>query len=296
LKDVERHTGEKLLDVGSSVLERPSVLPIMKASADIPAVDWDEGEVGPSTSFGSRFNSAKRWTGGSWGWSLFRYLSVTPGGTGTTKSLWTMMLEVAEAAPLAQRQTLSETVMENVRKPRSDKGYAALRRGDEFPNGTKCRGRLSVKIEPAGKARVFAMVDYWTQVALKPLHDWIFSVLREIPQDGTFEQMQPVKRLLKRIGSDQKIYSFDLSAATDRLPVLIQGLLLWQIFGRHVASTWRALLCNRDYYLGRNHVQAAGLGNKGKNFRYAVGQPMGAFSSWAMLALTHHAMVQFAAY
>jgi hypothetical protein len=30
--------------------------------------------------------------------------------------------------------------------------------------------------------------------------------------------------------------------------------------------------------------------------RYAVGQPMGALSSWAMLALTHHALVQYAAF
>lgn len=29
--------------------------------------------------------------------------------------------------------------------------------------------------------------------------------------------------------------------------------------------------------------------------RYAVGQPMGALSSWAMLALTHHLIVAMAA-
>lgn len=29
---------------------------------------------------------------------------------------------------------------------------------------------------------------------------------------------------------------------------------------------------------------------------YSVGQPMGALSSWALLALTHHAIVQFAAF
>lgn len=29
-------------------------------------------------------------------------------------------------------------------------------------------------------------------------------------------------------------------------------------------------------------------------YQYAVGQPMGAYSSWAMLALTHHAIVQYA--
>lgn len=32
-----------------------------------------------------------------------------------------------------------------------------------------------------------------------------------------------------------------------------------------------------------------------KPFRYSVGQPMGALSSWAMLAFTHHAVVRLAA-
>jgi hypothetical protein len=304
IPDVEVHTGEKLLDVGTDVLGRPSVLPLMKASADLPNVDWEKGEVGPSTSFGCRFNSARHWTEGKWGWSLFRYLSVTPGGTGTTKSLWTLMTEVAEAAPVARQMTLSSAVLERIRSQikvfKADGDVSqkeiTLRKRREYPNGSSKNGRLSVKIEPAGKARVFAMVDYWTQVALKPLHEWIFSVLREIPQDGTFDQMKPVKRLLKVVSFDQKIYSFDLSAATDRLPVLLQGLLLWQFFGRHFASTWKALLCGRGYYLGSKICKAAGLGSRGKDLRYAVGQPMGAFSSWAMLALTHHAMVQFAAY
>jgi len=296
LREVEMHADRKLLDVGTDVLQRPSVFAIMKASADLPSIDWDLGETGPLTSFGCRFNAAKRWTTGQWGWSLFRYLSVIPGGTGTTKSLWTLMLEVAEAAPLAQRRGLSERVLETTRRPRTDKGLINLRKGSEFSNGSPANGRLSVKIEPAGKARVFALVDYWTQVALRPLHEFIFSILREIPQDGTFNQLKPVKRLMKMTKSDQKIYSFDLSAATDRLPVLLQGLLLWQIFGRHFASTWKALLCGRPYRLSANHARAAGIGSKVKNFRYAVGQPMGALSSWAMLALTHHALVQFAAY
>jgi hypothetical protein len=30
-------------------------------------------------------------------------------------------------------------------------------------------------------------------------------------------------------------------------------------------------------------------------YRYSVGQPMGALSSWGMLALTHHCLVQMAA-
>jgi hypothetical protein len=30
--------------------------------------------------------------------------------------------------------------------------------------------------------------------------------------------------------------------------------------------------------------------------RYSVGQPMGAYSSWAVFTITHHLVVQYAAY
>jgi hypothetical protein len=49
-------------------------------------------------------------------------------------------------------------------------------RGLVFPHPL---GKLGVKEEP-GKKRVFAMVDWWTQCTLKPLHKAIFALLREI--------------------------------------------------------------------------------------------------------------------
>jgi len=36
---------------------------------------------------------------------------------------------------------------------------------------SRAMGKLSLKVEPAGKVRVFAMVDAITQSALKPLHE-----------------------------------------------------------------------------------------------------------------------------
>jgi len=39
-----------------------------------------------------------------------------------------------------------------------------------------------------GKTRVIAILDYWSQTALKPLHDLIFGILKCIPQDMTFSQ------------------------------------------------------------------------------------------------------------
>lgn len=45
--------------------------------------------------------------------------------------------------------------------------------------------------------------------------------------DGTFNQLKPVYRLLKRVrGHHLPLYSLDLSAATDRLPISIQARLL----------------------------------------------------------------------
>jgi hypothetical protein len=58
-------------------------------------------------------------------------------------------------------------------------------------------GRLGFKQEPAGKVRVFAMVDVWTQWLLMPLHSSIFKLLQTMPTDGTFDQHAPVKRLIE---------------------------------------------------------------------------------------------------
>jgi hypothetical protein len=78
-----------------------------------------------------------------------------------------------------------------------------------------------------------------------------------------------------------------LSAATDRLPVAIQAALLdWLKPG--LGALWRSLLVDRDYVLPYSKYKY--------RIRYAVGQPMGAYSSWAMLALTHHFLVQYAAW
>jgi hypothetical protein len=93
-------------------------------------------------------------------------------------------------------------------------------------NGYPQIARLGFKQEP-GKLRVFAMVDCWTQMLLYPLHRLIFKILGSIPMDGTFNQYAPLKRLLRRVkASKLPLYSLDLSAATDRLPVYLQALLL----------------------------------------------------------------------
>jgi len=152
-------------------------------------------------------------------------------------------------------------------------------------------GRLSTKVEAAGKVRVFAMVDIWTQWLMKPLHDTIFdNILFPLPQDGTRDQLAPIHKLL---GSDPNcLFSYDLSAATDRLPVWLSKAILAGFTGQEYAQNWANFLTNRSYLLQvldrfRHPIRVF--------VRYATGQPMGALSSWANLALTHHFIVQFCA-
>lgn len=144
----------------------------------------------------------------------------------------------------------------------------------------KYLGRLVKLNEARGKVRIIAITDWWTQIVFKPIHDSIMVFLKTIPMDGTFDQVKPLQRLLDLNRSENVLYSFDLSAATDRLPVMLQVQILSTLGVR--GDLWRAIL-DRPWHLDDSPT------------RYSVGQPMGCYSSWAMLALTHHIIVQIAA-
>jgi hypothetical protein len=170
----------------------------------------------------------------------------------------------------------------------SDKRYSPLT-GELIPRSL---GRLGFKQEAAGKLRVFAMVDPFTQWLLKPMHEDIFTVLRLIPQDGTENQHGPIHRLILRYPNGP-YFSFDLSSATDRLPIWLQIQLVKSWSGSVFAGLWARLLVGRKYDY-RYQYKAGHKVHKG-SVSYAAGQPMGALSSWGMLALTHHMIVQQAA-
>jgi hypothetical protein len=154
-------------------------------------------------------------------------------------------------------------------------------------NSGPLKGYLCTKDEPAGKVRVFAMVDIWTQNVLKSLHNATFSFLKSLPNDGTFDQWSSVHRAVSKAKAYGKCFGYDLSAATDRLPISLQSHILNIIFKDDFGTHWANLLVGREYEL-----RSKPYGDH--CVKYTVGQPMGALSSWAMLAITHHALVQLA--
>lgn len=171
-------------------------------------------------------------------------------------------------------------------KPRINRSFYAV-------PGKLDLGKLSFKEEPAGKLRIFAMVDAITNWCLLSLHKYLFKILGSSPCDGTFDQLRPINRLLRR--KSKGLYSLDLSSATDRLPIQLQKSILESLFNKEFSDYWSTLMIGRKYTVNPPYE----LQNKDlyrTKVSYSVGQPMGALSSWAMLAFCHHFIVQLSAW
>lgn len=201
-----------------------------------------------------------------------------PGDTGDNKSPWHSVLTIGRILQ-AVRPSLA---------------YQA--------NGGPILGRLHTIDEPAGKVRVVAICDYWTQAGLKPVHDYLFEILRCIPQDATFDQDGIVQSYYQRGLSPH--WSFDLKSATDLIPLTLYKELLKHFLisdgedaemGEKRTQLWAKVLTDRDFHLPPRFGPDKEL-LPPQTVRYNTGQPMGALSSWASMAFVHHSLVQFAAY
>jgi len=149
------------------------------------------------------------------------------------------------------------------------------------------RGKLAFKHEAAGKVRVFALGDYWSQVLLTPLHDSLFRVLKAHPCDATFDQLGKVKEFTER--RYRFVASYDLKSATDLIPVHLYEDVLAQWTSRAFAGVWLEVLTSRKYWVPESRALAT------RQVEYTRGQPMGLLSSWASLAMVHHYLVYLAA-
>jgi hypothetical protein len=142
-------------------------------------------------------------------------------------------------------------------------------------------GRLHFLQEGGGKTRVICIPDIWTQTVLKPIHDYLMKdVLKWFPCDGTFSHNLIAKRV-RKFTKTGKLNCFDLRAATDRMPVDLQQKLLENLLPANLSTLWKTILVDREFYY------------PGGQLRYAVGQPMGMLSSWAAMAITNHAIINY---
>lgn len=155
--------------------------------------------------------------------------------------------------------------------------------------------------EPGYKLRFVANPFRVHQMALKPLGDHLFSLLRYIPQDCTFDQDKGVTVSQQALTEGKTAHCFDLSNATDNFPLSLQLFLLRSL---GIPEEWISLfedLCHGDWNLNdaqipqRPNVRAALAGERApwsQTIAWSVGQPLGLYPSFASFALCHHFVIR----
>jgi len=134
-----------------------------------------------------------------------------------------------------------------------------------FPTKKTGAFRKIVSIpDKEGKTRIIAIGDYFSQTVLKPFHGYLFSVLRRINQDCTFNQGS----FLTKLPPEGPYYSMDLSNATDRFPITAILTILKPHFDWDYLEAWKDVMVG--YPFERKDKEP---------IKYEVGNPMGFYSS-----------------
>lgn len=145
-----------------------------------------------------------------------------------------------------------------------------------FPEKTRYR-KISYFPDVEMKVRVIAQLDYFSQTALRPIHKFLYRVLRKLRCDCTFNQ----GKFQEILGGQSIYYSVDLTQATDRFPIKVISGLLETKFGLEFTRAWEDIMVGYPFDY------------KDEKIKYSVGNPMGAYSSWASFALTNHYLIYY---
>jgi hypothetical protein len=145
----------------------------------------------------------------------------------------------------------------------------------DFPNNY---ARLSIVLNPGGKIRYIAIGNWVLQGVLKPLHDILMRYARRIKgNDCTYHQRLVFSFYKKELLSNKlEFHSVDLTAATDRLPLLVQEAVLSCIIkDAELANLWFNLISDIKFYIPKHLNNYDGS----NTIRYSVGQGIGLYTS-----------------
>lgn len=166
-------------------------------------------------------------------------------------------------------------------------------------------GKIGLIQERGMKLRAVANPFRVWQIALTPLGDFLFEVLRTLEWDCTFDQSKGDAFIRDSLAQSKTLYAFDLSNATDRFPIKVQIDTVKTLLSR-LALFIKAEKCSKDKTaytvedldrslnlfadLARGRWECGPLaafnGNNGY-LQWKTGQPLGLYPSFALFALTH---------
>jgi len=140
-------------------------------------------------------------------------------------------------------------------------------------------GNISVIQERGYKARVIAVPSAGVQVAFRPLHKALDKILKSLQTDCTHDQLSGAHWAKDKLASGCKMFSIDLSSATDNFPLELQLAVLKGLGYTRVSEFTR--VCRSPW---QTHF--------GEVLSYTKGQPMGLYGSFSLFGLTHNLLVK----
>lgn len=142
--------------------------------------------------------------------------------------------------------------------------------------GPMCAGEVHFLQEPGYKLRSIASPYRLFQLASKPLQVDLKELISKLEWDCTHSQDRAQPHIQKCLREGQKVYSVDLSSATDYFPYELQEIVLQTIYGKD--SHWVTLFREVSHAQWQSEVGVVS---------WKRGQPLGFNPSFFLFTLTH---------
>lgn len=154
-------------------------------------------------------------------------------------------------------------------------------------------GQIGLIQEPGYKLRAVANPGRIFQRVLEPLGSRLFSLLKELPWDCTHEQRKADSAIQQALTLGRKVFSVDLSGATDHFPLDLQMIVLKQLLPKATDVDLFMRISKARWRLPKGIPQSILREFNLTNFvSWTKGQPLGLFPSFASFALTHGLLLQ----
>jgi hypothetical protein len=155
---------------------------------------------------------------------------------------------------------------------------------DSYDHQWDCVGRIACLTSDRGlKKRFIANPHRFIQMALSRLQDATARYLKTLPESLVYDQDLSTDWVKSQLAKGRKLYSLDLSSATDHFPFEPQRQLLSSLFPG----------LKRDIALWADVCSAIFESPSGKtDIKYGKGQPMGTAPSFAAFTVSHIHLVR----
>jgi hypothetical protein len=156
-----------------------------------------------------------------------------------------------------------------------------------------CVGKVSVIQERGCKARFIAMPRLVHQLCLQSLGSFLFKLLKQCPWDCTHNQLSGVSYVRKHLENHRKVWSVDLSDASNNFPLELIMRVLREIDVIPYEDLMYFQAVSQGTYLLSPHIYNRFKKiHPTKTVQWNQGQPLGTYPSFPAFALAHGLLIR----